>query len=213
MTGSRPLASLIVLVSAPSGAGKTSLVRELMRRDERLKMGISHTTRPLRGSERDGHDYYFVSKETFLEMRGQGEFLESAEVFGHYYGTSRGMIEALAADGSDVILEIDWQGARQLRDKGIADASVFIVPPALESLASRLTGRASDAKSVIDGRLRAASREIAEYKDYDYLLVNENFEAAVRALGDVIRAERCRTGKVEVKRAKLLRALLDGGNT
>ena len=205
------VASLIVLVSAPSGAGKTSLVRELMARDTKLKMGISHTTRPLRGRECEGRDYYFVSPDEFLAMQARGEFLESAEVFGHYYGTSRSMIEALASDGSDVILEIDWQGAAQLRANGFADASVFIVPPGLDSLANRLTGRASDAKSVIAGRLRAASREIAQYKDYDYLLVNEDFEAAVQALGDVIRAERCRTAKVEVRRAGLLQALLRGG--
>ncbi len=203
-------ASLIVLVSAPSGAGKTSLVRELMVRDGNLKMGISHTTRPLRGEERDGHDYYFVSRQEFLAMRERGEFLESAEVFGHLYGTSRPMIEALACDGSDVVLEIDTQGAAQLRAKGFADASVFILPPALDSLANRLAGRASDAKSVIDGRLAEAKREMSQYKDYDYVLVNEDFEAAARALGEVIRAERCRTRKVEIKHDALLRSLTEG---
>ncbi len=203
-------ASLVVLVSAPSGAGKTSLVRELMQRDGSLKMGISHTTRPLRGKERDGHDYYFVSREEFVAMRERGEFLESAQVFGYFYGTSRPMIEALTSDGSDIILEIDTQGAAQLRASGFADASVFILPPALDSLANRLTGRASDAKSVIDGRLAEARREMSQYKDYDYVLVNEDFEAAVCALGDVIRAERYRTKKMEIKRHALLRSLTEG---
>ncbi len=203
-------ASLIVLVSAPSGAGKTSLVRELMEHDGNLKMGISHTTRPPRGKERDGHDYHFVSRQEFLAMRERGKFLESAEVFGHFYGTSRPMIEALASDGSDIILEIDTQGAAQLRAEGFADASVFILPPGLDSLANRLAARASDAKSVIDGRLAEARREMLQYKDYDYVLVNEDFETAVRALGDVIRAERCRTSQVEIKRGALLRALTEG---
>ena len=211
MTQRKHVASLILLVSAPSGAGKTSLVRELMRHDCKLKMGISHTTRPARGKEREGHDYYFVSEREFLAMQANGEFLESAEVFGHRYGTSRGMIEQLAADGSDVILEIDWQGASQLRATGFADASVFIVPPGLDSLANRLAGRGSDAKSVIDERLREARREMAQYTDYDYLLVNEDFTQAVDALGDIVRAERCRTAKMQVTRAGLLQSLLVGG--
>lgn len=205
-----PRQGLIILVSAPSGAGKTSLVRGLMERDDSLRMGISHTTRPRRGAEREGRDYYFVSEEKFNEMRACGEFLECAEVFGHMYGTSRRMIDAFLQADKDVILEIDWQGAAQLRRKHFADASVFIVPPRIESLASRLSGRGSDAETVIQGRLRAARHEIAHFADYDYLLVNEDFDRAVDALGDIIRAERCRTSKVGLRRSKLIEALLDG---
>ncbi len=206
-----PRRGLIMLVSAPSGAGKTSLVRKLMERDARLRMGISHTTRPARGNEREGRDYYFVSEEKFNDMRAGGEFLECANVFGHMYGTSRRMIDQLLREEKDVILEIDWQGAAELRRKNYADASVFIVPPRLESLASRLSGRGLDAETVIEGRLRAARHEIAQYKDYDYLLVNEDFDRAVDALGDIIRAERCRTSKVGLQRAELIEALLEGG--
>ena len=206
-----PRQGLIILVSAPSGAGKTSLVRKLMERDARLRMGISHTTRPARGNELEGCDYYFVSEEKFGDMRASGEFLECAKVFGHMYGTSRGMINKLLQEDKDVILEIDWQGAAELRRKNYADASVFIVPPRLESLASRLSGRGSDAETVIEGRLSAARHEIAQYKDYDYLLVNEDFDRAVDALGDIIRAERCRTSRVGLRRAKLIEALLEGG--
>lgn len=206
-----PRQGLIILVSAPSGAGKTSLVRKLMERDARLRMGISHTTRSARGAEREGHDYYFVSHERFNDMRACGEFLECAEVFGHMYGTSRRMIDEFLNEDKDVILEIDWQGAAQLRAKSYADASIFIVPPKLESLASRLSGRGMDAETVIESRLRAARNEIAQYKDYDYLLVNEDFDRAVDALGDIIRAERCRTSKVGLRRAQLIGALLEGG--
>lgn len=206
-----PREGLIILVSAPSGAGKTSLVRKLMEHDARLTMGISHTTRRARGNEREGRDYYFVSEDEFADMRAAGEFLECAEVFGHMYGTSRRMIDEFLTEDKDVILEIDWQGAAALRDKNYADASVFIVPPRLDSLASRLTGRASDAEAVIQGRLRAARHEIAQYRDYDYLLVNEDFDRAVDALGDIIRAERCRTAKVALRRATLVDALLDEG--
>lgn len=200
---------LILLVSAPSGAGKTSVVRELMRRDARLRMGISHTTRTARGSEREGHDYYFVSEEEFSGMRTQGEFLECAEVFGHMYGTSSRMIDEFLAQDTDVILEIDWQGAEQLRAKGYADTSVFILPPNLESLASRLKCRGSDTQGVIEERLRAARDEIKQYEDYDYLLVNEDFDQAVETLGDIIRAERNRTRKVRARRSELLGALFE----
>ena len=206
-----PRQGLIILVSAPSGAGKTSLVRELMERDERLRMGISHTTRPARGAEREGRDYYFVSEEKFNDMRECGEFIECAEVFGHMYGTSRRMIDELLREDKDVILEIDWQGAAELRRKNYADASVFIVPPRLETLESRLSERGSDAETVIKGRLRAARYEISQYKDYDYLLVNEDFDRAVDALGDIIRAERCRTSRVGLRTAELIQALLEGG--
>ncbi len=200
---------LILLVSAPSGAGKTSVVRELMRRDTRLRMGISHTTRTARGSEREGHDYYFVSKREFNDMQAEGDFLECAEVFGHMYGTSSRMIDEFLAQDTDVILEIDWQGAAQLRAKGYADASVFILPPNFESLASRLKCRGSDTQGVIEARLRAARDEIARYEDYDYLLVNEDFDQAVETLGDIVRAERNRTGKVRTRRSNLLYALFD----
>ncbi len=202
---------LIFLVSAPSGAGKTSLVRALMERDPRLRMGISHTTRAPRGGEHDGRDYYFVSSQEFADMHSKGEFLECAQVFGHSYGTSRRMIEAFLAEDADVILEIDWQGAVQLREQGYADASVFIVPPRLESLERRLSKRGSDAKRVIEGRLRAARHEISRYVDYDYLLVNEDFERAVEALGDIIRAERHRTNRVRARKSNLLHVLLEDG--
>lgn len=202
---------LIILVSAPSGAGKTSLVRRLMEQDARLRMGISHTTRPCRGKERDARDYYFVSREDFEEMRRGGEFLEYAEVFGHMYGTSRTMVHELRADNHDVILEIDWQGAAQLRAQGCADASVFILPPNLKSLENRLSGRGSDAREVIDGRLRAARHEIAQFEEYDYLLVNEDFDAAVSELAAIIFAERSRTGRARRVHAQVLEEFTRAG--
>ena len=174
-------------------------------------MGISHTTRPPRGKERDARDYFFIPSEEFEQMRAQGEFLECAEVFGHMYGTSRGMLEELSAGHHDVILEIDWRGAAQLREAGYADASVFILPPNLKSLASRLSGRGSDALAVIDSRLRAARHEIAQHVNYDYLLVNEDFERAVSALAAIIRAERSRTQRSRAANAELLKELLEGG--
>lgn len=202
---------LIILVSAPSGAGKTSLVRGLMEQDPRLRMGISHTTRPCRGTEQDAKDYYFISEPVFEQMRCAGEFLEYARVFGHMYGTSRTMLQELCAGNHDVILEIDWQGAAQLRVQGYADTSVFILPPNRESLENRLSGRGSDAREVIDGRLRTARHEIAQFEDYDYLLVNEDFDKAVSALAAIILAERSRTVRAKRTHAQVIWEFTESG--
>jgi guanylate kinase len=161
---------LLLIVSAPSGAGKTSLVSALLERDPQLTMSISHTTRARRLREQDGVNYHFVARETFLEMVAEGEFLEHAEVFGHLYGTSTGSVAAQRDAGRDVILEIDYQGARQIRERHADAISIFILPPSKTTLAQRLEKRGEDAENVIQERLAKARSEIAAYGEYDYLV-------------------------------------------
>jgi len=201
---------LLLIVSAPSGAGKTSLVSALLERDHRLTMSISHTTRSRRLREQDGVNYHFVSRETFLGMVEQGEFLEHAEVFGHLYGTSTGSVAAERSRGRDVILEIDYQGARQIRTRHPDAISIFILPPSRATLAQRLESRGEDAENVIQERLAKARSEIAAYGEYDYLVVNDVFQDALDDLTAIVRAERLRLERQGLRLQPLLGELLSG---
>jgi guanylate kinase len=184
----------LYIVSAPSGAGKTSLVRALLAADPAVQLSISYTTRPMRPGEIDGRDYHFVSTETFEAMRAHGDFLESAEVHGNLYGTSRGWIEQRMAAGDDILLEIDWQGALQVRRLMAEAIGIFVLPPSIEVLAQRLTGRATDSEAVIARRVSAARAEIGHVGEFDYVIINNDFEEATRDLTAIVRAVRLRLG-------------------
>jgi guanylate kinase len=201
---------LLLIVSAPSGAGKTSLVGALLERDHRLTMSVSHTTRNRRLREQDGVNYHFVTRETFLGMVEQGEFLEHAEVFGHLYGTSSASVATERARGRDVILEIDYQGARQIRVRHPDAISIFILPPSRATLAQRLESRGEDAESVIQERLAKARSEIAAYGEYDYLIVNDVFQDALDDLAAIVRAERLKRERHGERLEALLGELLSG---
>jgi len=178
-------------IAAPSGAGKTSLVNALLNDgDEHLCVSISHTTRPKRPAETDGVNYHFVSREDFLEMRDSGAFLESAEVFGNLYGTSRAWVQDQLDKGMDVILEIDWQGAGQVRSQIQPTKSIFILPPSLATLRERLTSRGQDNADVIEHRMQLARNEISHYGEADYLVINDQFDAALDDLRAIVRAAR-----------------------
>ena len=179
------LTGTLFIIAAPSGAGKTSLVRELVETVPGLSVSISHTTRPPRSHEQDGVDYFFIDEGEFLALQDQNLFLEHATVFDHRYGTSRAWVEQQLADGTDVILEIDWQGAQQARSI-IKDAvSIFILPPSLASLEQRLEGRGDDERN-IRRRMRDAVSEIEHYSEYDYLVVNHFFDRTLKQLSAII---------------------------
>lgn len=184
MTGS------LFIVCAASGTGKTSLVKALLQADPGIKLSVSYTTRQPRPGEVDGREYHFVSTQKFEQMLERGEFLESAQVHGNYYGTSQSWIAAQRATGSDILLEIDWQGAAQVR-KLIPDSiGVFILPPSIESLTARLNNRAQDRPEVIAKRLAAARAEISHFIEFDYVIINDKFDAAVRDLTSIVLARR-----------------------
>lgn len=186
------MSGTLFIVSAPSGAGKTSLVRALLAADPAVKLSVSFTTRAARPGEADGRDYHFVSRETFEAMRTRGDFLENAEVHGNLYGTSRPWIEAEMQSGSDLLLEIDWQGALQVKRLLPMAVGIFVLPPSLEVLAQRLAGRATDSPTVIERRLNAARAEISHVGEFDYVIINQDFDAAAQDLISVVRAERLR---------------------
>ncbi len=195
-------------MSAPSGAGKTSLIKALMEQDQRVEVSVSHTTRPQRPGEVEGVNYFFISTETFHEMREAGAFFESAEVFGHFYGTSLTQLEARLSDGADVILEIDWQGAQQVRRLLPDSAWLFILPPSLEALKSRLQARGQDAEDTIDLRMRAARDEMSHWDEADYLIINDQFDVALEALQALVRSLRLRTGQQQSALQDLIEDLL-----
>lgn len=195
-------------VSAPSGAGKTSLVRALIERTDHLRVSVSHTTRPKRPGEVDGVNYHFVSHETFNDMLQESAFLEHAEVFTNFYGTSRPWVEQTLAAGDDVILEIDWQGAQQVRQLLPETVSIFILPPSRDTLRSRLTNRGQDDASTINRRLAEAAEEMSHYCDCRYLVINDDFDVALADLEAIVRSERLRLGCQEQRHAALIRDLL-----
>lgn len=201
---------ILFIVSAPSGAGKTSLVAALLEADSRLTVSISHTTRPRRPREVPGVDYHFVDGTTFERMIAADAFIEHAEVFGNRYGTSRASVATALATGSDVVLEIDWQGAALVRQV-LADAvSIFIVPPSQQALRQRLLERAQDDPAVIESRLAAARSEMQHHHEFDYLVINDDFDTAVRELHAIVTAERCRETRRADRHRPLLDALLAG---
>ena len=180
----------LFLVSAPSGAGKTSLVNAALDADSQLVVSISHTTRPARGGEVEGENYFFVSDDQFVQMIDEGKFLEHANVFGKRYGTSKAEVAAKRALGQDVILEIDWQGAQQVRE-AIPDAiSVFVLPPSMEELAARLTSRGEDTAQSIEKRLGEAKLDMSQAIHFDYLVINADFETALQDVASIVHAAR-----------------------
>jgi guanylate kinase len=181
----------LFIISAPSGAGKTSLVNEILGRMENIQASISHTTRDCRPGEQDGINYHFVDHDSFLSMIGENAFLEHAQVFGNYYGTSEQWVRATLAAGTDVILEIDWQGAEQVRRKFNESKSIFILPPSKKALRERLNGRGQDDADVIAKRIAAATEEMSHYVEADYLVINDDFGVASRELDAIITATRC----------------------
>jgi len=203
----------LFVISAPSGAGKTSLVEAMIANDPALQVSVSHTTRPSRPGERDGVNYHFVARETFERMLGEGAFLEHAEVFGNLYGTAERWVRSRLDAGVDVILEIDWQGAAQVRGKLSETVGIFILPPSVEALRRRLTQRRQDDEPVIRARLAKAREEIARYAEYDYLVVNDEFETAVADLLAIVRAERLRRIRQRHRLLPVIENLLSSGET
>ncbi|WP_148252254.1 guanylate kinase [Aidingimonas lacisalsi] len=198
----------LYIISAPSGAGKTSLVRELLKRLDDIQVSVSHTTRTMRPGEVDGTNYHFVDVATFERMIERGDFFEYAKVFDNYYGTSRPAVQALLAAGKDVILEIDWQGARQVRNQVPDAESVFILPPSREALRQRLADRGTDDDDVITRRMRDAISEMSHYDEYDHVIINDDFASARDDLESLVRARRTRLGRVQETRGRLLEMLL-----
>ena len=187
----------IFIISAPSGSGKSTLVSELMRRAPRLRFSVSYTTRCPRGDERDGQDYFFISRQEFEERAARGEFLEHAEVFGNYYGTHISELDRAAAEGYDLVLDIDVQGARQLKERIPAGVSIFILAPSRQILEERLRARSQDSEAVILRRLHDAAGEIRNYSLYDYVLVNREVAASVETLVAIVKATRSRRDRME----------------
>jgi guanylate kinase len=185
----------LFIISAPSGAGKTSLVHALLNTNPLIDLSISYTTRDPRHGEQDGKDYHFVSRETFLEMAKRGEFLESAEVYGNLYGTSQTWISREITRGRDILLEIDWQGAAQVRRLFPDCISIFILPPSISALEQRLKGRGKDNDEVIAKRMAAVRDDVAHIAEFDYVIINDNLDDALRELDAVVLSARLRCAK------------------
>jgi guanylate kinase len=197
----------LFMVVAPSGAGKSTLVNALLARDPAISLSVSYTTRSPRPGDQNGREYHFVSVEEFKARRARGEFLESAEVHGNFYATSRVWIEERVQAGGDVLLEIDWQGARQVKTVFPESIGVFILPPSIEALADRLRKRGQDSEAVITRRLLAAGSEIAHAPEADYVIINEDFELALQQLTAIVTATRLRYGSQAARHHDLFGAL------
>lgn len=197
----------LLIVAGPSGAGKATLVRALLAADSKVQLSISFTSRAAREGEADGRDYHFVSREEFLAMVNRGEFLEHAEVHGNLYGTSQKWINDTMAAGQDILLELDVQGAQQVR-KLFADAiGIFILPPSSDVLEQRLRGRGTDSEEAILRRLANARGEVARVSEFDYVIVNQHIDEAVRDIVGIVRAERCRVSSQSERHAALIASL------
>lgn len=194
----------LFVVVAPSGAGKTSLVKKLLEREPNIHLSISYTTRSPRAGEADGRDYRFVTREAFESTIAAGDFLEHANVYGNYYGTSKRWIEKELAGDHDVLLEIDWQGARQLRALFPHMVGIFILPPSLAELRRRLEGRGKDAPEAIDRRMASAREEVSHVLEFEYIIVNESFDSALMDLTAVVRAARVSRAQQSVRLKKLI---------
>lgn len=197
----------LFIVTAPSGAGKTSLVKALVEGQQRLCVSVSHTTRDKRPGEVDGVNYHFVDKPTFMEMLQAGAFFESAEVYGNHYGTSQLWVNEQLDAGVDVILEIDWQGAVQVRNLDPSACSIFILPPSLEALKSRLESRAQDDAETIERRMQEAVAEISHVAEADYVVINDDFDTALGDLSAILRSRRLTVKYQETKQADLFISL------
>ncbi|WP_374243979.1 guanylate kinase [Zoogloea sp.] len=197
----------LFIVTAPSGAGKTTLVSGLLARDPLVKLSISYTTRAPRAGEEDGRHYHFVDVPAFRQLRDKGEFLEWAEVHNNYYGTSKGWLEAQIRAGKDILLEIDWQGAQQVRKVFPKAVGVFILPPSVEELERRLRGRGTDSEEVIARRVLAARGEMRHVAEFDYVIINEDLPTAIDDLVGVVRASRLRYANQEARKPEFFRYL------
>jgi guanylate kinase len=202
----------VFIISAPSGSGKSTLVSELMKRIPDLNFSVSYTTRPPRGQERDGNEYHFISRAEFEERLAKDEFLESAEVFGNYYGTHRSELDKVGAAGADLVLDIDVQGARQLKGRIAHAVSIFILPPSRQVLEERLRSRSQDSEAVIERRLKEAAEEIRNYSQYDYVLVNRDVQASTDTLVSIVRSVRSRRDRMEQQIGPILETFEDGRN-
>ncbi len=201
--GPDPQLGNVLIVAAPSGAGKSTLVNALLAADPAVKLSISYTTRAPRPGEEDGREYFFVALATFAAMRAAGEFIESAEVHGHWYGTSSKWIDARIAAGDDVLLEIDWQGAQQIRQRFPHAIGIFILPPSIDALEARLRRRGQDEGAVITRRLLAAGSEIAHAREFDYAIINQEFAEASHQLKSIVQAARLRFSSQALRHAEL----------
>lgn len=197
----------LYIISAPSGAGKTSLVQALLNGMDGIQVSVSHTTRAARAGEVDGVNYHFVDKAAFESLLANNQFLEHAKVFDNYYGTSRVAVETLLNQGTDVILEIDWQGAAQVRQIFPDALSIFILPPSKAALEERLQGRGQDSNDIIQRRMRDAVNEMRHYQPFDYLVVNDSFDIALLELQTIIQAQRLTMPRQTARRAALLAEL------
>ena len=198
----------LYIIAAASGTGKTSLAESLAETMPNIKISISHTTRPIRANESKDKHYYFISKEEFESLITENAFLEYAEVFGHYYGTSRSLVEKELDAGVDVVLDIDWQGARQVKEQFDSAISIFLLPPSRKELYSRLKRRNSDTDEVINKRLATASSEIYHYKEFDIVVINDKFESALLDLQAIVRCQRLKLKNQEIKYRDLLDELI-----
>ena len=198
------MSGVLFIVSSPSGGGKTSLVKTLLEAEPQLRLSVSYTTRPPRPGEEDGRDYHFVSAPVFERMLEAGEFLESAVIYGNRYGTSQKLIERELAQGRDVVLEIDWQGAQQIRRVMRQVVSVFILPPSPEVLEARLRARGQDSEDVVARRLASAREEISHVSEYEYVIINDDFNRAAQDLRSIIRAERLKLARQLARNVNLV---------
>ena len=201
----------LFVVAAPSGGGKTSLVNALLEQDLQVKLSVSHTTRPPRPGERDGVHYHFVDQESFLNLVDQGAFLEHARVFDYYYGTGRMEVERQLEAGFDVLLDIDWQGARQIRESFPSCCGIFIIPPSLDVLRQRLIARGQDSEDVIQRRMRDAQSEISHWSEFDFIIINDVFDEALADMQSIIRHRKLKRPENEVQSREILAELLGTG--
>ena len=198
----------LFILSAPSGAGKSTLYKALLKQDQQVRISVSHTTRAPREGEEDGREYFFTDPESFLDMIAEDAFFEHAQVFDNYYGTSKTSIFNMLEQGLDVILEIDWQGARQVRQLYPEAIGIFILPPSLKALEERLKGRATDTDDVIQRRMAKAVDEMSHYKEYDFVIVNDDLKDALSQMASIFMAMRSKTSVIEQKHTILINDLL-----
>ncbi|GGU49187.1 guanylate kinase [Pseudomonas laurentiana] len=199
---------ILYIISAPSGAGKTSLVKALIDAEPSIRVSVSHTTRAMRPGEENGVNYHFVDRAEFIRMTEHGDFLEQAEVFGNLYGTSQSTLQQTLDEGHDLILEIDWQGAEQVRKQMPQARSIFILPPSQQALRQRLTNRGQDSDEIIEGRMREAVSEMSHYDEYDFVIINDDFAVALEDLKAIFRANRLQQGSQQQRHSELLKQLL-----